>query len=343
MCRPLVWLSVVVIALALALALSGPRPQADAFAALPVNERLALDSLAVDEIAALKLRHLLDSPAVDALVVGNSRPLPLSAADLGLPAATFFNAALTGESLRSSVLLLETLEAAGKAPRLALVSFDNAELQYYSNPLWPHAGVRWPALASDMAAGMTRSGVPLAEMVRMATRHLSTEAQLFARSLSFARVWRGLRVRLNQMAGNDDAYAPRTTATGYDRDGSRLPQIGQPYVPVAMPVRNRNVMPSYLDYDLERLAALAARGTRIVIFETPLHPGFEQAFRPTASAVAAATRRDLTTLCDRHRLECHLAPRLTETAQPWPDEGHPPAAVLAAMLHPILNPRTATP
>jgi hypothetical protein len=54
---------------------------------------------------------------VDILLLGNSRPLPVGAGDLGVLPDRFFNLALTGESLRSSVAALEYLGARGKLPK----------------------------------------------------------------------------------------------------------------------------------------------------------------------------------------------------------------------------------
>lgn len=314
--------------LGLCLMVSGPDPQSDAFADLAPGQFLSLDGVAIDEIAALKLRHLRAIPAVDVLLLGNSRPLPIAAEDLGVPVEHFFNGALSGESLRSSVLLLEQLAAMGKLPKLALISFDNAELQYYSNPLWPRAVPRWRALRDDIVAGLRRPDITRADLARMISRHVSTEAHILAQSLSFARVWRGVTVLAGQ------AYAPLSVAGGYGGDGSRATApVLHPYVPAPLIPANRNVLPGYLDYDLERLAAL---GTRVVIFETFLHPGQIHQFHPQ-NPVALETRAALLSLCTRHGLECHTAPDMAETAQPWPDIGHPPAAMLAPYLRGLMD------
>ncbi|MBV5325322.1 MAG: hypothetical protein J0626_08665, partial [Rhodospirillaceae bacterium] len=145
------------------------------------SERLMLDQLSVEDLAALKLLHLERHPAYDILVLGNSRPLPLTESDLGMAQGKMFNAALTGESLRSSVLLLERLAEIDRLPRIALISFDHAELNYYGNPQWPPVGLRWTQAIRDLWAGLTRPDIPLPDLARMAVRHAITEATILAR------------------------------------------------------------------------------------------------------------------------------------------------------------------
>ncbi|MBV5325321.1 MAG: hypothetical protein J0626_08660, partial [Rhodospirillaceae bacterium] len=64
----------------------------------------------------------------------------------------------------------------------------------------------------------------------------------------------------------------------YAADGSRpSPLRDQPYQARMPNPPNRNLLPGYLDYDLERLAVIGKRGTRIIIFETMLHPALHSA------------------------------------------------------------------
>lgn len=314
--------------------LTSQDPIEDAFTRLPPGQFLALDPLAVEEIAALKLHHLLARRPMDVLLLGNSRPLPVTASLMGVSADRFFNASLTGESLRSSVLMLERLAEADRAPKLAIVTFDNAELQYYSQPAWPRLKLRWRAAVQDIRAGVMRPDISRVELARTVSRHVANEAGLLIRALTFTRVWRGVGIVLRRIThGDDSSYAPHSADAGYNADGSRdTAPVRRPYVARPLPVANRNVLPGYLSYDLERLAALSARGTRVVLFESFLNPDLVRQYLARPSQVAADTREHLVRLCALHNLECHTAPAVGSTEVPWPDEGHPPATMLAPYL-----------
>ena len=335
MVKPWFFLTAAVVLTGLCLSASTPTPRNDAFAHLAGSERLMLDQLPVEDLAALKLLHLERHPAYDTLVLGNSRPLPLTATDLGMAPDQMFNAALTGESLRSTALLLEHLAEMGRLPHTALISFDHAELNYYGNPQWPSAGLRWKQLGRDMAAGLTRPDIPLPDLARMAVRHAMTEAAILARKVNAERVWRGMEAWAAAITGGDDGLAPRSLdPMAYAADGSRpSPLRDPPYQPRTLNPPNRNLLPGYLDYDLERLAAMGKRGTRIIIFETMLHPALHATAMAHPSAVAAESRKALMESCARHGIECHPAPAsYVDLGEPWWDEGHPPANILAAWI-----------
>jgi len=341
MIKPRFFFAAVAALLALSIGLANPSPTVDSFSEIGTGQSLALDQLAVEDIAALKLHHVLARPPYDALLLGNSRSLPLRAADLGLDPHGTFNLALTGESLRSSTLLLEWLADAGRLPRLALISFDHAELNYYGNPNWAPRPVRWFQLARDLEAGLRRPAIPVGEFVRMALRHITTEATLLSRDLSFSRVRRGVSATFARLFAPNDLLAPRAPSeAGYQADGSRPHSPpGVPFVPAPLPVPNRNVLTGYLDYDLERIAAVAAKGTRIVIYETPLFPEMQRAAMARPSPVADETRAGLLRMCARHGLECHASPStFDDFGLPWPDAGHPPAAALAAWIQTLIVP-----
>lgn len=344
MVKPLPFAAAVLALLALCAALVAPDPGSDWFAELPAGQSLAIDRLAVDELAALKLHHLENSPPMDVLLLGNSRPLPVSSDDLAVPAGHFFNLALTGESLRSSVAALEYLRARGKLPKMALISFDHCEIQYYSNPLWPRLGQRWSMAARDLAAGLSRPSIAWAELARMARRHLVSESEIFLRALAFDRVARGVRLRWLRLTGGD-AREVFLSTSGYRGDGSRPhPATFEPFTSATpLPPPNRNVLPGYLDYDLERLEAISAAGTRVVIFETVLAPSLHPAAMKTPSPPAAEIRTALASLCARHRLECRMAPASYDARNlPWQDSGHPPAAVMADLIRPFAPAKAAS-
>ena len=339
MVKPLPFAVAVLVLLTSCFALVATDPGRDWFAGMPVGQFLALDRLAVDELAALKLRHLEDTPPVDILLLGNSRPLPVGADELGVPPERFFNLALTGESLRSSVAALERLHARGKLPKMAVISFDHAEIQYYGNPQWPGMAERFRLAARDLAAGFSRRDITWAEMARMARRHLATEAVILTQSLAFDRVARGAGIWWAWLTGGD-ARAAFLGASGYRSDGSRPhPAAFMPFTDsTPLPVPNRNVLPGYLDYDLERLEGISAVGTRVVIFETVLAPSLNPAAMAAPSFPAAEARAALVALCARHRLECRTAPASYDArGLPWQDSGHPPAAIMVDLMRSFVS------
>lgn len=339
MVRPLPFTIAFFVLLTLCVASESPQPGRDWFVPLPPGQALALDRLAVDELAALKLGHLYDSPPVNLLLLGNSRQLPVGAAEMQIPPERFFNVALTGESLRSSVAILEHLRARGKLPKIAIISFDNTEIQYYNNPQWPHLSERWSLALRDLAAGLTRPDISKADLARMVRRHILTEADIFIHMLAFERVSRGLWIRWARLSGQDERTS-FLAPVGYLADGSRPHPVDfTPFVDATpLPAPNRNVLPGFLNYDLERLAAIAAEGTRIVIFETVLAPSLHSAAMASPSRSATEARNALLALCARHRLECRTAPAIYDThGLAWQDSAHPPAAVMVDLMRPFIQ------
>ncbi len=336
MIRPGLFFTVVVLLLGMCVLLSSPTPAVDVFGGLKEGQALALDELAVEDIAALKLRHIVEQPSYRFLILGNSRSLPITSADLGIISHSGFNLSLTGESLRSSVLLMEWLAQNDRLPKVALISFDNAELNYYSNPYWAPPSARWRQMVRDLKAGLRRPSISLQDVGRMAIRHAMTEATLWSRAFNASRIWRGL----TSLFWNGGVVRIVSRQVGYQSDGSRSPcEPKAPYSGGPLPTPNRNVLPGYLDYDLERLARIADGGTRIIIYETPLFPSLQLERLGSPSAVAAETRTAFLDLCAKHGLECHPSPPVFEDfGLAWPDAGHPPAAPLAAWIKSFLQP-----
>lgn len=341
MIRPLPFFAIAGMLLCLCLALANAAPRADLFAALAPGRGLALDELAVGDVAALKMRHVRERPAYDVMLLGNSRPLPLGAEDLGLGPGHVFNLSLTGESFRSSVMALERVAEAGRLPRLAVIAIDHLELNYYNNPQWPPLVERWRQAARDVAAGLARPGIPLADAARMALRHAITETAVVRDSLNFDRLVRGAGTVLSDLSGGAtglDIAADGRAA--YLADGSRkAPSPPRDHVDEPLPPPNRNLLPGYLDYDLARLKTVAALGLRVVIFETPLFPDTHRRAMAAPSAVAAQSRAALIDLCRRYGFECHVAPAAVDdlARNGWRDVGHPPAAALGAYLKSVLG------
>ena len=94
------------------------------------------------------------------------------------------------------------------------------------------------------------------------------------------------------------------------------------------------MLDGYLAYDLERLKRLDGHGTRIVVYESPLHPA---AFRP-ATPGESRTRNLVFKTCAELALECLPAPSLGDDGRPpyWKEASHPPPRYLAPWLSEVI-------
>ena len=98
-----------------------------------------LKGLSVQSVAAAKLSHgATPEDAYDVAIFGNSRAVMVGARHIeAVHDRTFFNFAVGGTAFQQSVRSLEYLADQGKAPRIAVISYDNAELQFVGIPYWP--------------------------------------------------------------------------------------------------------------------------------------------------------------------------------------------------------------
>ncbi len=345
MIRPTLFLLLLVSMLVGLSRLHRPPPDVDMFARVPEGTHLDLSKLRFGELFAAKLAHGRAAPRYDIGVFGNSRSLMLGARELGAREGSFFNFSVVGGSPRAGVLLLEQLAKAGKAPRVALFSFDHAELQVNINPGVERLGLRLEAMLDDVTAGLASSAISPVDTLRMAWRHLYAAALDAQWYFNFEQVAAGLDWHAARWRGRQP-WARLTggaSAHGYRRDGSHswtkapagaVPRLARPSAP--------SVMLGYLEHDLERLAAVAARGTRIVMYESPLDPRSAAAFARRPSPHAEATRARWLAACAGLRLECHpFDARRMSAGGGWTDATHPPPALLAAYLRPLLQRRPA--
>lgn len=288
----------------------------------PANRELRgiLDQLPAEDIAALKIRHADAVARFDVGVFGNSRAIQVSARDIGVEERSFFNFAVPGTSIRQSVLLLERRADIGKLPRRIFVSFDNAALEYYGNPVYPRPPRRWMSAVRDLAQGFGNPEIGLGGVARMAWRHAFTEWRALVGLLSAQH----LRTRLFASAKNEGKPA-------YFADGS-WPRYGlgewrrlKPLAALAP-----SIMPEYLAYDLSRLAAIRAEGVRLLVYESPLAPGLSHASSDNAKAV----RKRFLAACAALDIACASAPELGGNGVPpyWDDSSHAPGPLLGAWL-----------
>jgi len=330
MIRPLPFLALVVLLMFGAAALSGYLPRDDVFGGAGPSVAVDLASMPVSSAARLKLRHADLNPPFDVGLFGDSRSLPVSQADIG-PAVRFFNFSLSGQSVRASVALLEALARRGKAPRIAVISLDHFELQYYGNPLWPAALERWPLAWTDLADGLQRSDVSWRDWLRMGWRHLNIESDRFRINLDARFVRMGFET---WMGGSD----PASFRYPYRPDGSMPNAVAAPAARPLRPIEptTPQILPGYFRRDLQRLARVREQGVRIVLYETPLHGESAARFLKSPTAHAALHRRIFLDECRALGLDCHAAPEVFAPDEDWPDATHPPAAALGAYIRAVI-------
>ncbi len=146
------------LAFAVLLVLQSP-PRSDPFAADGLALRAALDRLPEEDITTLKLRHARAVPRYQIGLFGNSRSIQVGAREFRTgegeaASGSFFNFSVPGASIRQSVSMVERLAEIGKLPDVAIISFDNAALEFYGNPVHPSPPARWLGAARDLWRGL---------------------------------------------------------------------------------------------------------------------------------------------------------------------------------------------
>ena len=343
MIRPWFFLVSTACFLAVILAASNRVPQGDPFAMATNERQVALDDSRI--VAIGKWRHIVEQPRYDIGLFGNSRSLEVSQGDLGLAGnCRFFNYSLPGESIRTSVALLERLASVRRAPHVAVISVDNFELQFYSNPVLIELPARWRFAANDIAAGLSRPGISWFEFGRMTWRILRTEFNLAARQFN-AELFREWLVLV--LEGQSPSFE-RTSilGRGYRSDGSHTRATvaaGHALMPVN-PATSRQILPGYLIYDLERLLRLrmAHPDLDIVLYESATAAiGDSTAAR--TSSIAAESRRIYLDTCQSLKLECHAAPdQLLGDKSDWADSSHAPPTALGHHIMSFLGGKPAS-
>ena len=276
-----------------------------------------LDMFTSQDIAEIKHEHAAAHERFDLGLFGSSRVLMVGSSDIESQPSRFFNFAVGGMSLRQSVALLESLAAAKRAPRQALIGFDNMATQFYGNAEWPPMPERLVHVYRDLIEPEARQTLGLNARIRMAWRHMWTIWQTAKQSLGTRR----LRARMSEINSNNETDC-------YRADGSR--KVRESLVPTKItltPPAKQSVPPGYLDNDMARLAAIG--DSEIIVFETPLAPGLV-----SAGPISAATRAAWLTACAAHGLTCVPAPVTvqSESGPYWSDVSHSPAAALGRYL-----------
>ncbi len=294
-----------------------------------------LAGLPIHDLAALKRRHAASVPRYDIGLFGNSRAVQVGVADIGIDDARFFNFAVPGTTLRQSVELLELLVEDGSAPRVAVISVDNAVLHFQSRLAYPGLIRRLP----DAAAGAWQIWRSADDGWIMAVRALVDDIKTGWAQIRHVYSFGQIYSRLSFMFP-DVFAAPTVFELAFRRDGSR---------PIAMPSARTDPMtlPSakpfvlaqaYMKQDLARLARIQAQGVIVLLYESPLYPGDAVQTAATEAADARPLRALFYERCRTLALTCLPAARLGRTAVPpyWPDCCHAPAVLLGPYIADLL-------
>lgn len=290
-----------------------------------VRLRAAADRLPVDDIVAIKATHGIRAPAYEVALFGNSRAVMVGHRHIGLDEGRFFNFAVGGTSFQQSVVMLERLVMAGKAPRTALISLDNLDMNFYG-------GVSWPFVLGDPGRAIRDARDIWNLGFRNPLRIAIEPARLtLNQTISFMNAKR-MGAYLTLLGGGELA-----TGILYATDGARTPGPASPLSQIDMLV---HPMPNaYHQYHLRsymnRLGGLRQAGTRIVVYESPVHPSLIPEVEKNRRPDTASFRRELAALCERAGVACLPAPELV-TDDPWPDCCHAPADALGSFLRRLL-------
>jgi hypothetical protein len=343
MIRPGLFICITAVLLLFAVGTERALPTKDPFLLATNTHQVNLDEFSSPTFAKMKVHHGLTQKRFDIGLFGNSRSLDVGSRHLKLGECSYFNFSLSGESLRASATLLEQLAAKGKAPKIALVSIDNFELQLYSNPFFPDINERWHQGIADIRFGVLQSNISLSELVKIVWRHAYTEWRIFKLSFNIAR-------KRNIILDTIGAERPpfkltRELGKGYRGDGSRtqavsnVPALSRPkFIP-----GSRQVLSGYLGYDLNRLKLLNDQGVTVIVYESPLDPINTRIRLINPSPQAAESRKDYFRFCNALGLNCHSAlGKLAVDNTPWRDSNHAPAEVLGKYLSGLLGGRVRT-
>jgi hypothetical protein len=339
---PVVFLVATAAFIGLIIALQRPLPASDLYAHIPEGQFASYGPMTTAENYAAKISHAQENERYKTGVFGNSRSLMLSNAQIHPKSRPFFNFSVAGQSLRTSVLMLEELVAAGNAPRVALVSFDHAELEFFQNPDTGGIIHMLRRAWRDIRLVFDSRSPTAREWLRMAWRHIFTgynrvllylDAEQFLRGLNWH--WRGL--------WRDDPWRDEMRVNsnhGNRRDGSRSEKL--PRKPIDIPIMKRvapSIIAGYLAHDLHRLGVIQKKGVRVIVYESPLEPKSGAYFKTSPSPHAKIIRRFFMKTCQEAGLECHpfQVENLSAGIAVWANSNHAPAAVLGAYIRPFID------
>jgi hypothetical protein len=293
----------------------------------------------VRQIALLKLRHVAKrNGPYDVGLFGNSRILAMRGADLELNGCSVFNYALSGQSFRSSVRLLERLADVKRLPRNAIISVDHFELQVAGNPIWIGWRQRLGAVINDVEGIFGWRRADLRHRLRIVWRYIWTETLVFRRHFEVSYFRRAV---VDAFALNDTPFrAVSAGQRGYLKDGSnpdaspKLEKFG------VLPRNTSQIIEAVFRDDLERLFTLAQRNDlKLFLYESPLHPASNDVYAKAPSPFARDARRNMRQVCSKYGVTCKSVPAtIFHGGAKWTDATHPPGASLGRWVGDVLRP-----
>ncbi len=314
-------------------------PASDPFDDQRVHMIQNLEDYGESQIAEMKVRHAVgrDQP-YDIGLFGNSRILSVGRQQLDVDICTAFNFGLSGQSLRTSVTMLEHMAQKQALPRIAVISIDHFELQMYNNPLWMGWRERLSLLTDDMAVAFGNSDVSARNKIRILWRYIWTEKILFQRQFEFTFFRRAL---LQVLGLNDDPFpAVRSNGPGYRLDGSVNSASREAREVSAMPRSTPQINNVILRNDLERLFRVANKSNvKLLIYESPIHPTSAAIFKRAPSPFAEVNRQTFLKACSDFNVVCSTtAQEIFWGTDGWSDASHPPPDVLGGWISTFLRP-----
>ena len=308
--------------------LDGLKPSVSPFKSGNNVQLSLLDTLPAADVINIKINHAIISPKAKVGLFGDSRSVQVSSKDIGLKNGEFFNFAVPGTSFRQSSIYLEQLSKIGKVPEIALVNFDNFELQYFPNPTHPTAPMRWAYVWEDVSFGAKHS--TLVDTLKIVKRALIVEWEAIIRFFNYELIVGRLQFALSD---NDPAMAEApflTDGSRRQRSPSKKVVISNNFFANAKP----NILLDFMKRDLARLSGLEAR---VVVYESPIHPDLAKKLLKQPSQYAHATRKRFLKACKNFKIECYTGPVLEKGNNLWVDNSHAPGPILGAYLAQILR------
>jgi hypothetical protein len=303
-----------------------------------------LEGLSVSDLVAAKLTYATSGiEPFELAIFGNSRSVMLGGGDISQwKDGHSFNFSVGGTAFQQSVRSLEYLAHHGVAPKTAVISIDNAELQFVGPPYWPAPlfdGFRiiqdiWSLLDEDYSGSHQR----IKDAVKLTEYFAGWGWAHFKLEWNFDTMRRRGK---HFIATVEDL---NTVVLSNSIDGSRrqnpvtkLPNL-KAFKPETSAPRAEN---RYLLIGLRRLADLMERyGTRIIVYESPLAPDLASIYTARPTVVASETRRWMKLGCVGTGIECHSSPVLPNDATVyWPDCCHAPAAILGEYVSGLIAQR----
>lgn|GEM_PF-1156273 len=310
-------------------------PSADPFSVSDTDRAIDLRYYSLFQIATLKQQHAaaLDTP-YDIGLFGNSRILSVGRSDLSLEKCSVFNFALSGQSFRSTVELLERLAAQDALPRTAVVSMDHFELQMADNPQWIPIADRVYRFLNDITYAVQSDIASVRDAARVVWRFVWTETLLFQQIFEVAFFYQSVSTYFD-LHSLEEVGTEASNALSYRNDGSW--DSGRPSSDGAVDVLARTtaqILLPILQLDLDRLFNLARDNNfTIFLYESPLHHESSDLLDVSPSSFANADRQLLKAACAEAGIQCLTAPiGAFLGSSGWSDSSHPPADELGLWL-----------